>query len=83
MARKTLAERRSAALEEVRAAKERLAKIEADSAARIARLAIKSGLVDLELTDEQLSAEFDAMASKFRGGGKVSGRSRTGEAGEG
>lgn len=71
MARKTLHERRVAALAEVEAAKKRLAQLEAEAAARIGRLAIKAGLVDLELTDEQLASEFDAIASKFRGGEKV------------
>lgn len=68
MARKTLQERRAAALAEVEAAKKRLAKLEAEAAERIGRLAIKAGLVDLDLSDDQLSGEFAAIAAKFRKG---------------
>lgn len=71
MARKTLTERRAAALAEVEAAKKRLAQLESDAAERIGRIALRAGLVELDLTDEQLSAEFDAIASKFRDGPKV------------
>lgn len=66
MARKSLAERRAEALAELDAAKQRVAKLETDAAERIGKLAIKAGLVDLDMTDEQLSEEFGAIASKFR-----------------
>ncbi|MBA1889534.1 hypothetical protein HLX92_25730, partial [Escherichia coli] len=54
MARKTLAERRSDALSELEMAKARLAKLDNEAAERIGRIAIKSGLVNLELTDDQV-----------------------------
>ena len=66
MAKPTLKERRAKALAEVEAAKSKLAQLETAAAERIGRLALKAGLVDLDLNDEQLSAEFDAIASKFR-----------------
>ncbi|HAU8546939.1 TPA: hypothetical protein JEW12_004501 [Salmonella enterica subsp. enterica serovar Agona] len=66
MARKSIQERRAAALAEVEAAKKRLAQLEAEAAERIGRLAIKAGLVDLDLSEEQLSEEFAAIATKFR-----------------
>lgn len=66
MARKTLKERRAEALADVQAAKERLSKLESDAAERIGKLALKYGLVELDLTDEDLAKEFDAIASKFR-----------------
>lgn len=71
---KTLKERRADALAAVNAARQRLAKLETDAAERIGKLALKAGLVDLDLTDEQISAEFDAIASKFRDHEKVAGR---------
>lgn len=83
MARKTLQERRAAALAEVEAAKRRLAQLEAKAAERIGRLAIKAGLVDLDLSDEQLASEFDAIASKFRGSEKVGGSTNKAASGEG
>jgi len=83
MARKTLQERRAAALAEVEAAKRRLAQLEAEAAERIGRLAIKAGLVDLDLSDEQLASEFDAIASKFRGREKVGDSTNKAASGEG
>ncbi|EBW4023106.1 hypothetical protein DPF79_23245 [Salmonella enterica subsp. enterica serovar Hartford] len=71
MARKSIQERRAAALAEVEAAKKRLAQLEAEAAERIGRLAIKAGLVDLDLSDEQLSEEFATIATKFRKGSAV------------
>lgn len=53
MARKTLAERRSDAISELETAKARLAKLDNEAAERIGRIAIKSGLVNLKLTDDQ------------------------------
>ncbi len=67
MARKSLAEKRADAKAELEAAKRRLAKLETDAAERIGRLAIKSGLVDLELSDDQLLQEFGSIAGRFQG----------------
>lgn len=82
MARKTLKERRAEALADLEAARSRLAKLEADAAERIGKLAIKAGLVDLELTDEQLAKEFAAIASRFHGKA-VAGSEGSAKAGKG
>jgi len=83
VARKTMQERRADALAEVEAAKKRLAQLETDAANRLGRLALKAGLVDLDLTDEQLTTEFNAIAAKFRQGSAVGGRSGKAKDGEG
>ena len=66
MARKTIKDRRAAALAELEAAKKKLANLEAVEAERIGKLAIKAGLTDCDITDEQLAQEFAAIAAKFR-----------------
>lgn len=66
MARKTLAERRSEKLEELERIKNDLARIESQAAERIGKLAIRAGLADLDIGDEQLSKEFAAVAAKFQ-----------------
>ncbi|EMX9375255.1 hypothetical protein AAH461_005970 [Pseudomonas aeruginosa] len=83
MARKSIQERRAAALAEVEAAKKRLAQLEAQAAERIGRLAIKAGLIDLDLSDEQLSKEFAAIAAKFRHSSTVASGTRAAETNEG
>ncbi|MFN7102158.1 MAG: TraC family protein [Pseudorhizobium sp.] len=67
MARKTLTERRADALAEVAAAKQRLAKIEADAAERLGKMALKAGLADVDVSDEDLAKEFAALAERFQG----------------
>jgi hypothetical protein len=69
MARKNLVDRRIAAREELEAAKAKFAKLEKETADRIGRLAIKSGLTDLDLTDDQIKAEFDTIVAKHTKGG--------------
>ncbi|MBD4685218.1 hypothetical protein GUG36_05995, partial [Xanthomonas citri pv. citri] len=51
-------------------------------AERIGKLAIKAGLVDLDLSDDQLSTEFAAMAARFQGKA-VSGGESSAKAGKG
>lgn len=68
MARKTLAERRSDALSELETAKARLAKLDNEAAERIGRIAIKSGLVNLEITDDRIREEFDNIVKRIRKG---------------
>ena len=68
MARKTLAERRSDALSELETAKARLAKLDNETAERIGRIAVKSGLVNLEITDDQIREEFDNIVERIRKG---------------
>jgi TraC-like protein len=66
MTRKTFLDRRTEALAELEQAKKRLASLEDTAATRIGRLAMKSGLAELELSDVQLLGEFDAIAARFR-----------------
>lgn len=66
MARKTLAERRSEKLEELERIKSDLARLESQAAERIGKLAIRAGLADLDIGDEQLAKEFAAVAAKFQ-----------------
>jgi hypothetical protein len=66
MARKTLTERRSEKLAELERIKGELAKLESQAAERIGRVAVRAGLADLDLDDEQLTKEFAAVAAKFQ-----------------
>ena len=66
MARKTLAERKATAQAELRALQERMAKIEAEEAARIGKLAIKAGLGDLNFDDDEMLAELQKFVASFR-----------------
>lgn len=66
MARKTLAERRSEKLDELERIKSDLARIEERAAMQIGKLAVRAGLADLEIDDEQLAKEFAALAAKFQ-----------------
>lgn len=68
MARKTLAERKAAKVAELQKIKAELAELEAKSAERIGKIALAAGLVDLDLDDDTLRKEFEAIASKFRKG---------------
>jgi hypothetical protein len=64
MARKNLIDRKVAARRELEAAKAKFAKLEKETADRIGRLAIKSWLTDLDLTDDQIKAEFDEIVAR-------------------
>ncbi|MBC6942055.1 MAG: hypothetical protein DWB45_04950 [Xanthomonadales bacterium] len=66
MARKTLAERRSEKLDELERIKSDLARIEERAAMQIGKLAVRAGLADLDIEDEQLAKEFAAVAAKFQ-----------------
>ena len=66
MARKTWAERRSEKLEELERIKSALTRLESQAAERIGKLAIRAGLADLDIDEEQLSKEFAAVAAKFQ-----------------
>lgn len=68
MARKTLTERRSNAISELESAKARLAKLDSEAAERIGRIAIKSGLVNLDLSDDQVREEFDRIVERISKG---------------
>lgn len=66
MARKSLAERRAEKLAQLDALRKELAQLENKAAERIGRIAVRAGLADLDLDDEQLAQEFAAIAAKFR-----------------
>lgn len=80
--RKTFRDRRAEALAELEQAKQRLASLEDTATARIGRLAVKAGLAELEISDVQLLGEFDAIASRFRAKGTISGAPRPPATGE-
>lgn len=67
MARKTLSERKAGKLAELEKIKSDLAKIESQAAERIGKIAVRSGLADIAINDEQLAKEFAAVAAKFQG----------------
>jgi len=83
MARKSIKDRRADALAELEAAKAKLAELEAAEAGRIGKLAIKAGLTEVEISDEQLAKEFAAIATKFRPGKAGSTTSGTAASSEG
>ena len=66
MARKTLSERRTEKLSELSRIKDELAKLESQAAERIGKIAIRVGLADLDIEDDQLIKEFAAIAAKFQ-----------------
>ena len=66
MARKTLTERKADKLAELNRIKAELAELENKAAERIGKIALSSGLGDLEIDDAVLRQEFEAIASKFR-----------------
>ncbi|MEE4730859.1 TraC family protein [Pseudomonas alliivorans] len=68
MARKTLSERRADACSELEMAKARLAKLDNEAAERIARIAIKSGLVNLDLADDDIREEFNRIVGRISKG---------------
>jgi hypothetical protein len=82
MARKTFRERRTEALADLEQARQRLASLEDTAAARVGRLAVRAGLVELELSDEDLTREFCTIASRFRAKPPLDSPPHTPEAGE-
>jgi len=68
MARKNLMELRASKLAELERIKGELAALESKAAERIGKVAVRAGLVDLELSDEQIAKEFEAIVAKFRKG---------------
>ena len=71
MARKTRSEQLSAQREKVEKAKNRLLEIRKKSSERIGKLAQKSGLADLEISDAELSDAFKELVSRFRQSRKI------------
>jgi hypothetical protein len=68
MAKKTIVERRAEKLAQMDALKKELAALETKAGERIGKLALRAGLADLNLDDETLVKEFQAIAGRFRSG---------------
>jgi hypothetical protein len=68
MPRKTLTDRRAEKLAQLDAIKKELAALESKAGERLGKLALKAGLADLDLDDDTLLKEFQALAGRFRGG---------------
>ncbi|EGN7253089.1 hypothetical protein ISM37_004515 [Salmonella enterica] len=66
MARKPLSAKKSEALAKLEAAKAELEKIEKAEAERVGRLAVRAGLTDLDLSDDDLIAAFKDVAARFQ-----------------
>lgn len=65
LARNTLSERRINAVSELEMAKEKLAKLNIEAIETIGKIAIKSGLVNLALTDDQVREGFDKIVERI------------------
>lgn len=63
MARKTLNARRIEAQRELEEAQARLTKLQNEAATRIGRIAVKTGLADLGLPDDEIKLEFEKIIS--------------------
>jgi hypothetical protein len=68
MAKKTIVERRAEKLAQMDALKKELAALETKAGERIGKLALRAGLADLNLDDDTLVKEFQAIAGRFRPG---------------
>ena len=67
MARKSLGDRRAEKLAQMEALKKQLVELDAKAGERLGKLAVRAGLADLNLDDETLVREFQALAGRFRG----------------
>jgi len=65
MPRKNISQRRTDKLAKMNAIKEEVAKLEVLTGEHIGKLAIKAGLVDLNLSDNTLMKEFQAIVRRF------------------
>jgi hypothetical protein len=72
MAIKSLADRRTAKLEELERIKRDLSRLETQAAERIGRLAARAGIADLDISDEQLVKEFAAITARFQKKSQIS-----------
>lgn len=67
MARKTIGDRRADTIARMDALKKELAELDAKAGERIGKLAVRAGLADLDLDDDALMKEFQALAGRFQG----------------
>lgn len=63
MARKTLSDRQAAARREIVEAQAKLVELQNQSAARIGRIAIRTGLADLGLSDAEIRSAFEQLVA--------------------
>lgn len=63
MARKTFIDRQAAARREIMEAQAKLAKLQNQAAARIGRIAVRTGLADLGLSDAEIRSAFEELVS--------------------
>lgn len=68
MSRKSIGERRTEKLAQIEELRRELVQLDAKAAERIGKLAVKAGLADLDLDDEALTRELQALAARFRPG---------------
>lgn len=68
MARKTLNARRIEAQRELEEAQARLTKLQNEAAIRIGRIAVKTGLADLGLSDDEIKLQFEKIISGIKQG---------------
>ena len=73
MARKSLSARRAGKLAQLGALKAKIAEMEDKAARRLGKLALRAGLADLDLKEDELLRGFKAMADRFRGGAAETG----------
>lgn len=62
----TLREKKQKAEEELKAAREKLRKIEDREALRIGKIALASGLADISISETQLAEEFKKLSERFQ-----------------
>lgn len=70
LARKSLGDLRAEKLAQLESLKQEIAALEARAAERIAKLAVKTGLADLNLDEATLTKEFHALVARFQGNRK-------------
>ncbi|HWK37928.1 MAG TPA: TraC family protein [Hyphomicrobium sp.] len=61
MARKTLNDRAAAAQRELEEAQVKVAKLQNEQASRIGKLAVRAGLTNLGLTDDEIKSAFEKI----------------------
>ena len=66
MPRKSLADRRAEKLAQLDASRRDLAALEVKAGERLGKLALKAGLGELDVDDDTLLEEFQAVAARFR-----------------
>lgn len=82
MTRKTLSERRARKLAQLDSLKAQIAEMEEEAAQHLGKLAVRAGLADLDLKDEELLRGFKAMAARFRRDGAGNGPEQSPQAPE-